>query len=283
MYHKSQSIFKIRLPPAAPSHSENSMISTGTPITPVRQKAKKTAKKVSFTPTTHTTPATTIEPTSTPPKHADSPSSTIKLAPILPCHNPNGSLKSETSTPLPSAFFSSLPTSQLYNDFPFAPFVQSILLSEKLIIAHYPFDSDPLATIEQTINWRYEETVVGYIIRMMETCPVLSVGNRLQVIFLCAYASKALLIYLACALSIVKDSMDHLFWFERFIDVVEGHLREGMSEFEQFSMDELKELEDAFEEKFPNGYGIELMDLKETDVLSGGRISDIESDDEFWA
>jgi hypothetical protein len=57
-------------------------------------------------------------------------------------------------------------------------------------------------------------------------------------ILLFAYASKALLVCIACILSVAKGHSENLYWFQRFVDIAELHFSEGITELTQFSPDE---------------------------------------------
>lgn len=310
---------KVRLPPVTSSASTRRKsdaifpISPGAPATPPRD-PEKLRKAVSFVDSMPKTPppTTIISPNDSPSSTGSSMLPTAGRDVIIPCQTGRVPTKSDTSTSLPSTFFSSLPSGRPYGDFPFGSFLQSILLSSAGIIARYPFDPDPLATIEQILNWRDTETVLGLLIRMLETCRGFSVMARLQTIFLMSYASKALLIRIACVLSTTKDPSKHSFWFERFVDAMEAHFTDGVSEFKEFAQDELDELETAFKAKFPSHCGITELnmrsnanvvicphphrvewtsDLEEIEVPGGGIVSGVDSDmeivesedDAFWA
>ena len=251
--HRECSI-KVRLPPTSPSTSkdDNVPVTQPTPTTPPRNTPKKTVRFV------ESTPATTIASCNTSPSSTHFPSPAM-TAEEIPFYQSRGvSITSDTSTSLPSTFFSSIPSRYPYKSFPFSCFLQSILMSNKGLIDRYPFDPDPLATVERIIHWRFTETVLGFLIQVLDTCTGLGVLGRLQVLFLMSYASKSLLVRIACVLSVAKDPSErtywseHTYWFERFVDAMEARLKGCGSEFEEFAQEELDQLETAFVEKFPS-------------------------------
>ena len=95
--------------------------------------------------------------------------------------------------------------------------------------------------VSTMIQWKDTPTVAGFLVRAAESNIVISMTERLQIVYLLAFSLKHFALKIATVLSVVEDDRDEVVtWLGLFMKGVEYKLKTGSCEMEALSYDDQK-------------------------------------------
>jgi hypothetical protein len=122
----------------------------------------------------------------------------------------------------------------------------------------YPDLPSPLKVVANTIAWEDTDTVAGFLVRVGESDIPIGITERLQFLYLLAFASTEFSFNIACVLSEVEKE-DKLVadWVRIFMEGVEHRLEGGSSEMDALNAEEKEAVATALRNKWGKSAGDE--------------------------
>jgi len=115
-----------------------------------------------------------------------------------------------------------------------------------------------MKTVSHMIEWKDTETVAGFLVRAAESKAPFGFTERLQFLYLLAFASQEFSMGMACVLSQCEDDRRAVAqWLRSFMRGVEHRLESGLSEMEVLSVEEKEFLGSAFKNTWEKSFGVE--------------------------
>ena len=122
----------------------------------------------------------------------------------------------------------------------------------------YPELSSPLEVVTSMIAWEGTDTVAGFLVRVGESDIPIGITERLQFLYLLAFASAEFSFNIACVLSEVeKEEKLVADWVRIFMEGVEHRLEGGSSEMDVLSAEEKEAVATALRNKSGKSAGDE--------------------------
>jgi hypothetical protein len=148
----------------------------------------------------------------------------------------------------------------------FFDFFEGFYGAAKVIDSLYVSEPPAAQIISSVLEWKNTPTTTGLIIRATETASMLSFTERLQILFLLAFASHDFKLKFSCLVSELEDTTEIARWLENFILAVESKLELGLAEMSCFDEEEQKNMIEAYSRKVKN-IDIEIVEIPE-DLVS---------------
>jgi hypothetical protein len=115
-----------------------------------------------------------------------------------------------------------------------------------------------METVCHMIGWKDTETVAGFLVRAAESKAPFGFTERLQFLYLLAFASEEFSLGMACVLSECEDDrIEVAEWLRSFMRGVDHRLESGLSEMEALSVEEKEFLGSAFKNTWEKSFGVE--------------------------
>jgi len=114
------------------------------------------------------------------------------------------------------------------------------------------------------IGWKDSETVAGFLVRVAESNIPIGLTERLQFLYLLAFASTEFSLSIACVFSEVENDRQLVAeWVRVFMRGVEHRLGSGLPEMDVLSMEQKGFMVSAFQNTFKN-----LVDVEEGSLVT---------------
>jgi hypothetical protein len=115
-----------------------------------------------------------------------------------------------------------------------------------------------MKTVCHMIEWKDTETVTGFLVRAAESKAPFGFTERLQFLYLLAFASPEFSMGMACVLSECEDDRRAVAeWLRIFARGVEHRMESGLSEMEVLSVEEKECLASSFKNTWEKSFGVE--------------------------
>jgi hypothetical protein len=134
----------------------------------------------------------------------------------------------------------------LYPHLSFFEFFEAFYNAAKIIDSLYVSEPPAAQIILCVLEWKDTPTITGLIIHATEMTSGLTITERLQILFVLAFASHDFIIKFSCLISEFEDTTEITWWLGNFLFAVESKLKKKVTEMSCFNKEDQKKLMEAY-------------------------------------